>query len=522
MNLKANFKKIRKKSIALILTLALTVSVFAACNPSAGNGPSGDKGADGRTDLVYGIAAEPNSIDPMTIAMMSSFTVTYALYDTLFELQDNGTYEPSLAESVTVSEDGLEYLIPIKQGVKFHDNSELKAKDVVFSINRTIEKGWAADMTAAIDSVTLADENTVKITLSRPFSGMVGSLASPFFSIMSENYVTTKGDDAIKREPMGTGAYKMTEWVAGDHITLTANEDYFGGAPSIKKVTIKPIVDKNTGLIALENKEIDVFLNVNSSDIATVKENKDLAFYSSNQAAVLSLNMNIEKKPLDDVKVRKAISHAINKENIIVGALENIGTIAKSAIPPVVAGYTEDAPSYEYNIEKAKQLLKEAGFEKLNLTMKIKEDAKSQKVAQIIQADLKEAGIDVTIEVMEAGAFNTDIYANGNYEITVGSWSAMFLDAYSVVYSQFHKDCYGPTGNITHVVSDELSDLLDKASQANEDNKVEAYQAVIQNIYENAYNIPLVVEETNITTNAALKGVKANPLGVYMLKNFSS
>ena len=181
--------------------------------------------------------------------------------------------------------------------------------------------------------------------------------------------------------------------------------------------------------------------------------------------------MNIESKPLDDVKVRKAINYAINRDNIIAGALEGYGTFAKSAIPPVCDGYSDDAPVYEHDVEKAKQLLAEAGYTNLSLTMKIKEDAKIQKVAQIVQADLKEAGIYVTIEVMEAGAYNTDIYANGNFQITIGSWSAMFLDAYSVVYSQFHKDCYGPTGNITHVVAEDLSELLDKAAQASEEEK---------------------------------------------------
>lgn len=515
-------KKSYSKNIAFALITALIVLTFTGCGQSANNPApaSGDNSAP-RTDLVYGIAAEPNSLDPMTFAMMSSFTITYALYDTLFELQDDGTYKPALADSVQISDDGLEYIIPIKKGVKFHDGSELTGKDVLFSINRTIEKGWAADMTAAIDKVSLADENTLKINLKRPFSGMVGSLASPFFSIMSENYVKTKGDDAIKREPMGTGAYKMEEWVTGDHITLIANEDYFQGAPPIKTITVKPIVDKNTGLIALENKEIDAFLNVNSSDIETVKNNKELAFYSVDQAAVLSVNMNIEVKPLDNVKVRQAISYAINRDNIIAGALEGVGNLANSAIPPVVDGYSEDAPIYGHNVEKAKQLLAEAGMTNVDLTMKIKEDSKTQKVAQIVQADLKEAGINVTIEVMEAGAYNTDIYSNGNYQITIGSWSAMFLDAYSVVYSQFHKSCYGPTGNITHVVADDLSDLLDKAAQADPANKVEAYKAVSQNIYDNAYNIPLVVEQTSITTDAALKGVKANPLGVYMFKRFS-
>lgn len=511
-----------KKIIVSAMVVTLTTLTLAGCGASKNTGTGASNGnAEKKTTLTYGLSSEPNSLDPMSIAMMSSFTITNAIYDTLMEYQDDGTYKPSLAESVDVSSDGLTYTIPVKKGVKFQDGSALTAKDVKFSIDRTIAMGWAADMTAAIKDITLKDENTVQINMKRPFGGMIGSLSSPFFSIMSESYVTSKGDDGIKREPMGTGAYKMTEWVSGDHITLQANEEYFGGAPAIKTVTLKPIIDKNTGLIAVQNKEVDVFLNVNSSDIPAVKDNKDLAFYSTDQAAVITLNMNIESKPLDNAKVRQAISYAINKDNIIAGAMDGVGTPANSPISPVLDGYSKDAPNYELNVEKAKGLLKEAGAENITLSLKIKQDAQYQKIAQIVQADLKQVGINVDINVLEAGAYNNDVYANGDYQLNIGSWSAMFLDAYSTMYSQFHKDCYGPTGNITHVKSDELSGLLDKAAQANKDEKVNAYNAVVQNIYDNAYNIPLVFAPTTITTNANLKGVKANPLGVYMLKRFS-
>ncbi len=508
-----------KKFVALFLSAAMTLTALTACG--SGTSPSDSADKEARTDLVYGIASEPSSLDPMTFAMMSGFTVTYALYDYLVEMDDSGNYVPSLADKVDISEDGLVYTFPVKQGVKFHDGSVLTAEDVVFSLERTIEKGWAADMTVFIDSVSLADENTVKITLNKPFGGMLGSLASPFFAIMSKNYVETKGDDAIKREPMGTGAYKLKEWVSGDHITLEANEDYFQGAPAIKTVTIKPITDKNTGLIALENKEIDAYLNINASDISIVEGNKDLSFYNTDQAAVLTLNMNIEAEPLNDVKVRQAISYAINKDDIIAGALEGIGKPANSPIPPVADGYSADVKGYEHDIEKAKELLKEAGYSDLTLNLKLKEDSKNQKVAQIIQSNLKDAGITVDIDVMESGAYSNEVYVNGDYQLSIGSWSGMFLDAYSVIYSQFHKDCNGPTGNITHVKDDKLSDLLDNALLAQKADKVKAYEAVVENIYENAYNIPLVFEQTTITTGAGLKGVKASPLGIYMLKDLS-
>lgn len=110
---------------------------------------------------------------------------------------------------------------------------------------------------------------------------MMGSLASPFFAIMSKEYCESKGNDAMKREPMGSGAYKLVEWVSGDHILLEANEDYFAGVPAIKNIYCKPITDKNTGLIALENGEINTFMNVNTSDIPAVEADDNLSFYAA-------------------------------------------------------------------------------------------------------------------------------------------------------------------------------------------------------------------------------------------------
>lgn len=506
-------KKQVRRGIALLLVCLLSMTALTSCGGGASQ--------EDRTDLNYALAAEPNSLDPMAIAMMSTFTVTYAIYDNLVEADEDGNYVESLAESYEISDDEKVYTFKLRQDVKFHDGTPMTADDVVYSINRTIEKGWAADMTAAIDKVEKVDDYTVKLILKKPFGAMLGSLASPYFSIMSKSYAEENGEDAVERKPMGTGAYKFVEWVSGDHISLEANEEYFGGAPSIKNITFKPITDKNTGLVALQAGETDVFLNVNTSDIETVKSDDNLAFYETDLAAVLSLNMNIEVAPLDDVKVRQAINYAINKDNIITGALEGNGTPANSAISPTCDGYSDKVTGYDYDPEKAKALLKESGNENLNLTIKIKEDTKVQKVAQVIQADLKAVGINVEIEILEAGAYTTDVYSEGDYEMTITSWCAMFTDAYSLLYSQFHKDCYGGTGNITHVVSDELSEKLENAAMLTGDEKVAAYEDVAQYINDNAYVAPLVYEPTTITTNAGLKGVSADALGIYKVKRFS-
>ena len=504
-----------KKILAVLLAAAMALSLVACGGDSsaASGGP--------RTSMVYGMSAEPSTLDPMNVASMNTFTVTYALYDTLTVSDGNGSYKPYLCDDIQVSEDGLTYTITLNKEVKFQDGSTLTTEDIAYSIQRTIDAGWAFDMTLCIDSVEVVDEHTVVLHLNTPFGGMLGSLASPFFSIMSKAYCEAHTDEEIARAPMGTGAYKLAEWVSGDHITLEANEDYFAGAPQIKTITLRPYTDKNTGLIALEAGELDAFLNINPSDIPTVESNPDLALYSCDAASVLSLNMNIEDEVLSNELVRKAIFAAVNKDDIIVGALEGIGTPANSPIPTVCAGYSAETPGSVYDPEAAKEYLKEAGYENgLSLTLCLKEDTTNQKVAQILKSQLAEVGIDVTIEIMEGGAYTNAVYSNGDYQMTIGSWSAMFLDAYSVMYSQFHKDCYGSTGNITHVTTDELSSLLDAAAEANDDQKVAAYDAACANILEHAYQLPLVYQQTTITTNAALKGVEANPMGVYMLRDF--
>ena len=458
----------------------------------------------------------------MNTASMNTFTITYALYDCLTISDGNGGYKPYLADDVVMSDDGLTYTVTFTKDVSFHDGSKMTVEDIKYSLDRTIAAGWAFDMTSCIEEVVVVDDHTVEIRLNTPFGGMMGSLASPFFAIMSKEYCESKGNDAMKREPMGSGAYKLVEWVSGDHILLEANEDYFAGAPAIKNIYCKPITDKNTGLIALENGEINTFMNVNTSDIPAVEADDNLSFYACDSASVLSLNMNVEDPILSNELVRKAICSAINKNDIILGALDGMGTAANSPIPTVCAGYSAETPSYTYDVQQAKDLLAQAGYPNgLTLKLCIKEDNTHQKVATIIQAELKMIGIDVEIELMEGGAYTNAVYSNGDYQMTVGSWSAMFLDAYSVMYSQFHKDCYGGTGNITHVTTDELSDLLDAAAKVNDDEKVAAYDAVCANIVEHAYQMPLVYQQTTITATKDVQGLDASPLGCYMLKDLS-
>ena len=497
------------KSLKKVIVGALVVALFmgvAACSPQD---PENKKDT-----LIFGVAREPSGLDPHQLAETIAFNVTCAIYDCLVKADGNGEYVPHLVDSVDISDDGMEYTFKYTKDIKFSNGTPLTVEDIKFSIERTIAKGWAFDMTRYIESINVVDEETVVINLNAPFNGFLGSLASPYFSIMSKEYVETVGDDAIKRKPIGTGPFVLSNWVSGDHLELAANEDYFGEKPFLKKVTYKVVTDKSTAVMALESGELDLYDDVDVNDIKMIKANPDLQFQSTAKAGVLTMCLNNEAKPLDDIRVRQAIAYAINRNDIITGVYQGFSEVANSPIPPSCDGYSTNVQQFPRDTEKARALLAEAGYtDGLKLTMSIQ--APYRPMAEVIQANLKEAGITLEIDILEASAFSSTVYAEGNYEICIRGWIAMFPDAYSMLFCQYHEDCYGPTGNISHIRDKELNKLLDDAAISSAEDKVAAYDAVVQHITENAYEMPLVISFNNVAASADLKGLSVPPIGIY-------
>lgn len=502
-------KRVMKKWAAIVLAVAF-LFCLSACNeaPQDGN--------ESKDSIVFGVVREPSGLDPHRLAETVGFIVTCAVYDNLVKMDEEGNYVPWLADSVTASEDGLAYTIKYTKDIQFSNGDPLTIEDIVFSIQRTIDIGWGFDMTRFIEKVELVDDETATITLNAPFNGFMGSLASPYFAIMSKKYIESIGDDAIYREPMGTGPYTVENWMSGDHIELKANENYFAGAPNIKEITYKFISDKSTALMALESGELDIYDDIAPTDIQTVENNEDLQFYTSEKAAVFTMCINTEVAPLDDIRVRQALAYAINREDIVTGVFEGYAETVNSFIPRNCAGYSDNVEQYPFNAEKAEELLAEAGYaEGLALKMTIQDSNRG--MAQVIQSNLKEVGIELEVEVLENSAFSTQVYSQGDYELTLRPWIGMFPDAYSVLYSSYHEDCYGSSGNIAHLRDAVLNDLLDTAATATEEEKVAMYDKVVQHLKDNAYEVPLVTNRSYVAANAKLQGIYVPPTGIYDL-----
>ena len=326
--------------------------------------------------LVFGRGADSVGLDPANRTDGESLNVTDHIFDSLLVFKP-GTTEviPSLAEKWEVSKDNKSFTFNLRKGVKFHDGEPMNADSVIFSFMRQKDPKHPAHASAApyayftdlgldtlITAITKIDDHTVKFELSKPYAPFLSCLAMQSFAIVSPKALTKLMKD-FAFNPVGTGPFKMTKWEKNQKIVLTANDDYWGGRPSLDTVVFRSIPDNSTRLMEMMAGKIHVMDNPNPDDISVLEKKLGNKVKIAKQPGfnIGYLAMNQEKKPFDDVRVRRAINHAINKKGIIDAVYAGYAEPAKNPMPPTMWGYNDAITGYEYNPEKAKALLKEAG-----------------------------------------------------------------------------------------------------------------------------------------------------------------
>lgn len=425
----------KNKTLVCILVLILIAS-FTGCNqpkePVVDEPANVEEPAEVTNSVIIGSYSDIDNLDPHFTASSKSYEVNLNIYDTLIDY-NNSTNEfiPSLAEKWTISEDGLNYTFNLRNGVKFHNGEELKANDVVFSLNRIKQSPFKGQFAQDISMVTALDEYTVQITLNSPTASFLLN-AALWLDILNEKAVIEYGDD-YGNNPVGTGPYQFVSHKIGQNVVLKRFDDYFNQLPQIKDVEYKIITDQNTALIALETGDVDFLSNILPIAKQSVDKNPKLSLLEYETTTLFSIQMNNSVAPFDNVLVRKAINYALNKEEIIQMSIEGAGSVANSLFNKQVFGYSENIKGYNQDIEKAKKLLLDAGYsEGFEITLKTVELA--SKEAQIIQEQLRNIGITVNIELLEMNALLQDLMT-GNYTLGLMKNSVgLDADAYAVFY----------------------------------------------------------------------------------------
>lgn len=488
--------------------LLFALLMLAACAEEPDTTNEEDTGGGEETEtadggnLVVNIASDPVSLDPHAANDGNSLYVMNAIYDTLVALDTNLELQPALAERFEQIEDTV-WEAQIREGVTFHDGSELNAEVVKANLDRVLDPEIGSPLAFLFDmieSVEVTDAYTVEITTENPFSALPLHLAHPgghmisLESIEADYEAIENGEEpfaSVNDNPVGTGYFQYEDRSHGESITLVKNEDYWGEEAQVDGVTFNVVPEDLTRIAELETGEADIIYPVNANDIEQIDANEGTRVQQSDSSNLTYVGMNTEQEPFDDPRVRRAIAMAIDNEPIIEGVTDGVALPAAGPLAPTVIGYSEDVAPIEHDLDEARQLLAEAGYEDGFSAVIATNDRTTSDIAAIVQAQLSEIGIELDIEMMETGAY-LELTANGETDMFVGSWGTVTLDADYGLYPMFHSENAGAPGNRSFFSNEEVDDFLEEARQTtDEEERMELYEEAQQIIIDEAPVVPI-------------------------------
>jgi peptide/nickel transport system substrate-binding protein len=446
------------KRTALGAATVAAALLLAGC--SAGDGVDlgdGSSSAPGGEVLVAAIGGEPDQLDPQKTSSYFAFEVLENVFDTLVEPDENLEMQPALAESWNVSDDQLTWTFTLRQGVTFHDGSEFTSEDVVYSYNRIIDEELSnAWKFSSVTDVSAPDDDTVVITVAQPTPNLLSNLGGFKGMAIVEKSNVESGD--ITTAPVGTGPFSVAQYSSGDHITLKANPDFWGGAPALGGIEYRFISEPATALAALRAGDIDWTDVVPAQQVADLDGDDTVTLGVTPSSDYWYLALNEAKDPWNDVRVRQAIAYAIDRDAIVQAV--SYGTAAQNqlAIPEQSVWYTA-YDEYSTDLDEAQRLLDEAGFTGGTLDMLATSDyPETVTAAQIIAANLEPLGIDVEIRQPDFSTW-LDEQNSGNFDMLMMGWLGN-IDPDDFYYSQHHTD---GTSNAQKYSNAEVDELLDAA-----------------------------------------------------------
>ncbi|WP_295815021.1 ABC transporter substrate-binding protein [uncultured Nitratireductor sp.] len=432
-----------------------------------------------RTDLVIGVVLEPPHLDPTASAAAAIDEILYAnLFQGLTRIGRTGEVLPALAESWEIADDGKTYTFKLRSGVTFHDGTAFDAEDVKF----TLDRARAEDSTnaqkqlfAAIETVEALDPTTVEITLSSPQGSFLYNLGWGDAVI-----VAPESADGNKENPIGTGPFKFDNWAKGSAVTLIRNPDYWGEPVALEKAEFRVVPDAAAAIPALLSGDVQAFPQMPAGD-ALIQIESDPRFVvkigATEGETILSTNNG--KEPFNNVKVRQAIAHALNREEIIAGNGSGYGTPIGSHFSPANEAYVDLTGTYAYDPAKAKQLLAEAGYpDGFQATLKLPPPAYARDGGQVVASQLRQVGIELEIIPVEWAQWLEQVFKNKDYDLTIISHTEpndINIYARDDYYFNYHNPAFKEVMNALDATADPAK-------------RIELYQTAQKIIAEDAVN----------------------------------
>lgn len=516
-----------------VRTIILTMLVFVAAPLSVGSTQTGhtqQTNPEGRGgELIFGLASEPPTMDPHTSGSAWTPRVGNAIFDTLVWQAPDLSFQPYLATSWEVSADGMNWTFTLQQGVTFHDGTPFNAEAVKYNLDRVVnpetQAGSAIALLGPYTGSQVVDEYTIQVTFAAPFAPLLSGLSQSLLGMVSPTAAAEAGPD-FGVAPVGTGAFIFKEWVRRDHITVERNPDYnwapagqgHQGPAYLEQVIFKFIPEDATRIATLETGETNAIENVPAQDLPRLEENDQVQIYAVPiPGAPWHINLNTSKAPLDDPLVRQALIYATNTQAIVDTLFAGIHTPANGPLNAVTFGYSGNVESlYEYDLERARALLEEAGWtmgpddirqkngQPLVLSLYVIAAGGYDETAQMVQGQLREAGVEVEIVLQERATMFANVN-KGDHHMGLRFWYGSDPD---ILDLHFHSSDQGGW-NWSKYKNPRIDGLLEQGAQTLNNDERQAIYAEIQGILmADAVMIPLFDHKYVVAANSQVKDLK--------------
>ncbi len=497
-----------KKIILITLLLGLSL-ISMACSSNDTSDPSE------RTEIRVGITGDPVSFDPQNATDSVARNIFNQIFDNLVTLDEDMEVVPELAKEWESSDDGTEWTFILEEDVVFQDGEPFNAEAVKINFERLSDKdnnlAMYPDIGQNIESIEAKDDVTVIFNLKEPKYSFLRDLTAPANGIMSPKSIESKEREEISKEPVGAGPYKLKDWNPGDSVELEAHADYWRGEPEFETVTFKVVQENSSRITMLSNDEIDLASTIPYTEVDRIKNDDNLAVDEVKQNRILYTGINSDVEPLDDIRVRQALNYAINKEELANQLLDGNVSPATAAITDLTFGHTP-LDNYPYDLEKAKQLLEEAGIEKgqtlrLILASNVTEDVPA---AEFVQNSLEQLEyFDIKLEKQELGTYLETLTNPDSYELFMRGIVNSVGDPDRALREEFLPDSQQ---NYSNYSNPDLTELLESASsEMDEKKREEQYADALKIINDEAARIPLYEDMYYWGKHKNLEGIIYKP-----------
>lgn len=516
------------KYLAIFVTIAMLL-ISSACSSDQADGDE-VKGASGEAKKG-GTVTTPIVGDPIfnpwhPNAYAESNLVNRVIFSGLTKPGKDQAPAPSLAKEWSASEDGLVWTFKLQDGVKWHDGEPFTAKDVEFTFNEIVlDKSLGSNGASnykAVEKVVAKDDLTVEFHLKNPWAALPAYLGFNSEILPKHKF---EGKDPWeltsfnKEKPVGTGPFKVGNYISGQSVELVRNDDFFGGAPYLDKLVYKILAEKNTHVAQALSNELDIFVLEDKASIKRIEQSNNLKIMPSDATKYFWISLNQENDLFTDVKIRQAFMHAIDRQAIIDSVLKGYGKIADAAVTPNLSTYyTDKVTRYDFDPEKAKALLAEAGWKDTDGDGILDKDGKPFKfdfevgiqgdlepIAQMVQQYLKDVGLDVKLSTLEWNAMIQKNVIERDYDMILNWWA---YPSDPDVFSQYHSSNAGKGNNIPGYQDPKLDELLVKGQETSDSEaRAEVYKEMQQYMSDNLPYLYLWYPQEIQVRNNRLKGV---------------